>query len=168
MDIHFQIIGLTETWLNYINHDSFNLNGYKYIGTNRSKKRGGGVGMYISKQLSFKIRDDLAQNIEDVIESTFIEINKTTGKNIIIGLVYRPPNNKFEIFENAINTILYKVERENKICYLAGDYNIDLLKSESCDFSNRFIEQLFISRPSNSHALCVRHTHLTYFSRSHA
>ena len=45
--------------------------------------------MYISKQLSFKIRDDLAQNIEDVIESTFIEINKTTGKNIIIGLVYR-------------------------------------------------------------------------------
>jgi exonuclease III len=128
-----------------INHDSFNLNGYKYIGTNRSKKRGGGVGMYISKQLSFKIRDDLAQNIEDVIESTFIEINKTTGKNIIIGLVYRPPNNKFEIFENAINTILYKVERENKICYLAGDYNIDLLKSESCDFSNRFIEQLFTS-----------------------
>ena len=60
-------------------------------------------------------------------------------------MVYRPPNNKFEIFENAINTILYKVERENKICYLAGDYNIDLLKSESCDFSNRFIEQLFTS-----------------------
>jgi exonuclease III len=54
LDIHFQIIGLTETWLNDINHDSFNLNGYKYIGTNRSKKRGGGVGMYISKQLSFK------------------------------------------------------------------------------------------------------------------
>ena len=97
-----------------INHDSFNLNGYKYIGTNRSKRRGGGVGMYISKQLSFKICDDLAQNIEDVIESTFIEINKTTGKNIIIGLVYHPPNNKFEIFENAINTTFTKLKEKTK------------------------------------------------------
>ena len=25
-----------------------------------------------------------------------------------------------------------------------------------------------VVRPSNSHAFCVRHTHLTYFSRSHA
>jgi hypothetical protein len=26
-----------------------------------------------------------------------------------------------------------------------GDFNIDLLKTESCDFSNRFSEQLFTS-----------------------
>ena len=26
-----------------------------------------------------------------------------------------------------------------------GDFKIDLLKSESCDFSNKFIEQLFTS-----------------------
>jgi hypothetical protein len=26
-----------------------------------------------------------------------------------------------------------------------GDYNIDLLKSESCDYTNNFIEQLFTS-----------------------
>jgi hypothetical protein len=38
LDIHFQIIGLTETWLNDINHDSFNLNGYKYTGCIKKKE----------------------------------------------------------------------------------------------------------------------------------
>ena len=145
LDKHFQIIGLTETWLNDTNYDSFNIKDYEYIGSNRANKRGGGVCMYISKQLIFKIRDDLVQNIEDVIETMFIEICRPSGKNLIIGVIYRPPNSKFEMFENAINAILYKIERENKICYLAGDFNVDLLKSESCDFSNRFIEQLFTS-----------------------
>jgi hypothetical protein len=50
----FQIIGLTETWLNDINKDNFNLPNYDYIGSNRENKRGGGVGMYVSKQLQYK------------------------------------------------------------------------------------------------------------------
>ena len=40
---------------------------------------------------------------------------------------------------------LSKIGKENKICYLMGDFNIDLLKSESCDYTNRLIEQLFTS-----------------------
>ena len=79
----------------------------------------------------------------------------------LLGHRNRAPNNKFEIFENAINTILYKVERENKICYLAGDYNIDLLKSESCDFSNRFIEQLFTSSFFRAFPLVNKPTRIT-------
>ena len=43
-----------------------------------------------------------------------------------------------------MNAILEKVNRENKLCYLIGDFNIDLFKSESCD-ANYFIEQLFTS-----------------------
>jgi hypothetical protein len=54
--------------------------------------------MYISKQLTFKIRNDPFQNIEDVIETIFIEIWKPNGKNLIIGVIYRPPNRKFEMF----------------------------------------------------------------------
>jgi hypothetical protein len=44
-----------------------------------------------------------------------------------------------------MNVLLHKIDKENKICYLMGDFNIDLLKSESCDYANRFIEQLFTS-----------------------
>ena len=82
---------------------------------------------------------------EDGIESVFIEINMPFSKNIIVGTIYRPPNKKVEVFENAMNVLLHKIDKENKICYLMGDFNIDLLKSESCDYGNRFIEQLFTS-----------------------
>ena len=134
-----------KTWLNDINKEDFKLNEYDYINSNRSYKKGGGVGIYVTKQTQYKIRKDLNPNVGDTIETIFIEIEKTVGKNIIVGVIYRPPNGRIEIFENAMNEILAKIDKENKICYLMGDFNIDLLKSESCDYTNRFTEQLFTS-----------------------
>ena len=42
-----------------------------------------------------------------------------------------------------MNEMLAKIDKENKMCYLIGDLNIDLLKSESCDYANRFTKKLF-------------------------
>ena len=47
--------------------------------------------------------------------------------------------------KEAINEILEKVDREYKLCCLMGDFNIESFKSESCDYANYFIEQLFTS-----------------------
>ena len=145
LNIPFQIIGLTETWLNENNMDCFTMNNYEYFGSNRTEKRGGGVGIYVSKQLEYKIRNDLTENIEDIIETKFVEVVNNNGKNLIIGVIYRPPNISFAAFENTMNKILEKIDRENKLCYLMGDFNIDLFKSESCDYTSRFIEQFFTS-----------------------
>ena len=49
------------------------------------------------------------------------------------------------MFENILNTILTKVDKTKKVTYLTGDFNIDLLKSDHCEHSNRFCEQLFTS-----------------------
>jgi exonuclease III len=117
-----------------------NYQNMRYIGSNRTNKKGGGVGIYVSKQLQYNIRKDLKTDIEDIIE-----ISISTGKNIIVGLIYRPPNNKVEIFQNAVDAIIEKIEKENKICYLMGDFNIDLLKSESCEYASLFTEQFFTS-----------------------
>ena len=38
LDIPFQIIGLTETWLNDNNMDCFTLNEHQYFGSNRPNK----------------------------------------------------------------------------------------------------------------------------------
>jgi hypothetical protein len=65
-------------------------------------------------------------------------------------VIYRPLNNNFDTFKNTINEILEKIDKENKLSYLMGDYNINLLKSESCDYTNNFIEQLFTSRGGSS------------------
>ena len=74
-----------------------------------------GLHLYLvclPKYLECKIRNDLTTNIEDIIETKFIEIVNSNGKNIIIGVVYRPPNRNFATFESAMNTILEKIDRE--------------------------------------------------------
>jgi hypothetical protein len=52
------------------------------------------------------------------------------GKNIIIRVVYRPPNGNFESFKRIMNEILENIDRENKQCYLMGDFNIGLFKGQ--------------------------------------
>jgi hypothetical protein len=53
----------------------FTLNEYEYLGSNRSNKRGGGVGLYVSRQLDFKSRNELDKNVYDTIETKVIELN---------------------------------------------------------------------------------------------
>jgi acetyl-CoA carboxylase carboxyltransferase component len=48
--------------------------------------------LYVSKQLEYKSRNDFDKNVDDIIETRFIEVFNKYGKNIIIGVVYRPPN----------------------------------------------------------------------------
>ena len=49
----FQLIGLTETWLNDTNKDLFKLKNYDFVNMNRSTKIGGGVGIYIANQMNY-------------------------------------------------------------------------------------------------------------------
>ena len=104
----FQIIGLTETWLNDTNDDIFELDNYDFVNANRTSRNGGGVGIYITKDMNFKLRRDLNINDENIMASTFVEIITPNKTNIVIGVIYRPPNSKFDLFENEINQILSK------------------------------------------------------------
>ena len=61
-------------------------------------------------------------------ECLFIEIINEKSKNLIIGTIYRPPNNRFNEFENDLKAILTKLDKWDKPCYIMGDFNIDLLK----------------------------------------
>ncbi len=94
----FQVIGLTETWLKETNEDLFKLENYDFVNVNRSTKSGGGVGIYVSNELKYKVRFDLNTSTEDVIESVFIEIITTVGKNIIIVSIISVVNNGFQAF----------------------------------------------------------------------
>ena len=142
----FSIISLTETWLNeHKSVENFGLTDYYFVCSNRINRRGGGLGIYVSNNFNFKRRPDLDIIEDGIIETLFIEIISTSGKNIIVGTVYRPPSGNFDMFENKFNEILTKVDKSNKITYLMGDFNIDLLKTENSDYSSRFCEQLFTS-----------------------
>ena len=141
----FSVIGISETWLNNDNESQIQLPGYSFVNNNRNTKTGGGVGMFISSVISFHIRNDLNLQRDGLLESFFIETCLRKNEKIIIGIIYRPPNNNFNEFEADLKTILHKVDKENKMCILMGDFNIDLIKSESSDHVNRFLHQMYSS-----------------------
>ena len=46
--------------------------------------------LYVVDHMQYKLRKDLNTNIEDSIECIFVEIRTSVGKNIIVGVIYRP------------------------------------------------------------------------------
>ena len=149
----FSVIGLSETWQNKTNVNAFPLLGYSNTGVTRKNKQGGGVTLYVSDSLQYRERADLSVNVEDVIESHFIEI--TSKPDCIIGIIYRPPNDKLDLFKNCLTEILEKIDSLNKKCFIMGDFNLDLLKIDGNQHIKDFIYQMFssmfyplISRPT--------------------
>ena len=89
LDVNFKLIGLSETWLKFFDKVNFELLNYDYIGSNRANKkmwRCSSIYCKTNKQLRYKIRKDLKTEIQGTIATIFIEINRDSGKNIIIGL----------------------------------------------------------------------------------
>ena len=133
LNFPFTVVGLSETWLK--DHDSqlYNLPGYSLIENHRIGQNGGGVGIFVKSNVEYYERSDLTYMTEHC-ETIFIELDKDSlcmQKNIIVGVIYRPPNSDAYTFIETMKNILTIVQRENKLCYLPGDYNINILNSET-------------------------------------
>ena len=145
LELRFNVIAVTETWLRESNYDLFNIDGYYQESNFRTKRTGGGVSLFIRKHLNSKYRVDVSV-FTDCIESLFIEIDKehlNQKKNVIVGVVYRPPNNDVDSFNVHITNILTKLKGEMKIVYLLSDFNIDLLNADKHESSSEFLETMY-------------------------
>ena len=145
LNLDFSIIGVTETWLNDINYDLYGLDGYELIERHRANKMGGGIGLFVRNGVSYKSRADLT-TFEYYCESLFIEIDKSvfgSGRNILIGVIYRPPNTDIKLFIDHMKEVLEYVQTENKVLYLVGDYNINLLNVDSHNLTADFNDTIY-------------------------
>ena len=153
----FSILGISETWHNPNTCDLFPLEGYQCVHSYRYNRKGGGVTMYIKDNIQFNLRQDLEIRNCDV-DNVFIEFNgKHFGfsHNVVVGTIYRPPNTNLQQFNDNLNELLDSLKSERKICYILGDFNINLMNCEShCDtniFFNSLISHSFypvISKPT--------------------
>ena len=144
LDLKFKIIALTESWLQDSNWDLYNLPGYDVFDSHRSYKKGGGVAIYIDSMYISKRRTDL-DIFNDYCESIFIEIDRelvNMSRNVVIGVIYRVPNTDIASFIKSISYVLDIVKKEKKVCYLLGDYNLDLLKSDSHAMTGEYLDLL--------------------------
>ena len=117
---NFSIVAITETWFTDLTVDIYPLQGY----THEYEYR--------------KNRSD--QNME----SLFIELinDKPKRTNIIVGVIYRPPNTNVSHFTEILTKVLDKLRTEKKQVYMCGDYNINLLNIDKHDPSSEFLEFL--------------------------
>lgn len=129
----------------------------------RKSGRGGGLVIYINKQLcsadDYKILENLSDNSNYLNgEFLFIEITQNKSKNIIIGNMYRSPCRECKptLFIDKLEQKLDLLTRhKNKQIVLVSDSNIDLLKYKHHEPTNKLVNLLTehgfsptISRPT--------------------
>lgn len=146
----FPIIALTETWLDKHSYDLFNIDGYNAVHVGRENagpRGGGGISFFIQKHINFKIRHDLKLPCNySVAESSFIEIQQTNAKNIIIGCIYRrKTGNSYDIenFLELLEPSLIKINKEQKTFHLTGDTNLNLLNFTTNSAIAQYLDTLF-------------------------
>ena len=108
----------------------------------------------------FSLRTDL-DLFNEKIETVFIEIKKDkigSPKDVIIGTIYRPPKKPINLFTEELSKLLSTLAKENKILYLMGDYNINLLNADSHIHTSEFIEMMYsfalmpiVNKPTRIH-----------------
>ena len=68
---------------------------------------------------------------EDEFETLWIDIKNSKSQNILCGCAYRHPNTDVKKFNDYVNQTMQKISRENKLIFLMGDFNVNLLNYES-------------------------------------
>jgi hypothetical protein len=131
----FSVIAISETWLQDLTHH-VDTDGYSFVHNYRCDKTGGGVGPYIACEFEYRIRDDLRFN-----ESLFVEIDNPKGKNYIAGVIYRPPSQNVADFIANLNILIGKISKENKYCYIMGDFN--LLNDQLHQLTSEFLDIMY-------------------------
>ncbi|XP_051919919.1 uncharacterized protein LOC127599747 [Hippocampus zosterae] len=150
----FKIIAISETWLDEDKTTEMEIEGYEMFATNREKKKGGGVAIYVDKALKCSKIERLTNTIENLMECLTIEIHNKKASNIIISCIYRTPGTCINTFNKKLTDMLsYYNDKKTRI--IGGDFNIDLLNpnrhKKTTDFINTMYSNSFfpvILKPS--------------------
>lgn len=141
----FSIIALSETWLTEASKDIFKIRKYNAVHYIRENRTGGSVSLFIHESYEFKVREDFSLKLDGAeVESVFIELSGVSGgKNIIVGVIYRPPDSVVKYFNESLSSLLDLINKEDKLCYILGDFNINLFKSKLNTQTGDFLNILY-------------------------
>ena len=165
LDFDFDVIAITETRLISGKDPIFDLSlsGYNHYRTPTESPKGG-VIIYVKNNIDVKRRFDLEKKMykSGELESVLLEIVNKGKKNEIFGCIYRHPSMTMNDFNKKFFCeFIEKLSAQNKIAYLCGDFNIDLLKTEvdeniktfySSLTSNLFVPHITLPTRITSHS----------------
>ena len=119
------VIGITETKLdNSIGDSEISIDGYCAIRRDRNRK-GGGVICYVTNKICYNNKNCISNEIENI----FIELLIPKTKPIIVGIIYKPPDQTrfLEILSDSLNSLNMLSEE----WHILGDLNINLYHNGS-------------------------------------
>lgn len=131
--------------------------GIQYFANSRPPGNGGGLALFIDHKYPTQIFD-LKFSPTSPIEFLFVNIAPPAHKDIIIGVLYRPPNSDLKSFNSDLDHLLQSLSNLHRPCYLCGDFNIDLLNADSHSPSDTFLNTM---SSSFFHPLITQPTRLT-------
>ena len=119
------VIGITESKLDgSVLDGEINIDGYELVRSDRNR-HGGGVACYIRNDISFSVRGDFSSEIENI----FLDILLPKTKPILIGILYRPPDQS-KFLDNLSTSISQTCSFNEQEVYILGDLNINLINSQ--------------------------------------
>ena len=163
----FDLIACSETWITpQVDTEEMQITGYNMIKDSRMLSTGGGVALYLKSSFDYNLRDDLKiVGIENIWVDT---------QDLLIGVIYNPPNRSQREFLDEFEQVLHSIFLSKRRCLILGDININtLVKSTIAKeylnliHSEGFIPLIFeATRITETTISCIDHIHSNFVSSS--
>ena len=126
--MQFVIIATSETRAELDLINNYNINNYNGYHITSGVRRGGGVAIYTSKELSCKLLENKSMTVGHIFECVSVELSINNYSNVIISCVYRTPGSNFETFCEKIESILWGA-KSAKIIFVCGVFQCRFVKA---------------------------------------
>ena len=160
---NFSVLSITESWLKQYNRSTYNMKGYTHLSKIREDCTGGGVSLFVKKELRYELKEEILLDLPGV-DSIAIEIPKedlNSVGNVIVLAMYRPPDINPKLFIEKLSQLLQQLYKQNKQVFIMGDFNINISEilvttdKTVIEFYNTFLSYYFyplINQPTRVHA----------------
>ena len=91
LNVNFDIIAVTETWIEPNLISDFSVNNYDAFHITRGNRRGGGVAIYINKKLSGALAESKSFVVENIHECVTVQFTIKNHANVVVSCIYGTP-----------------------------------------------------------------------------
>ena len=141
----YDYICLTEIWLSNLEFLSNIFKGYKCKFVPPKSSKCGGVALFYRQDYKVEILPDLKINSVDNdnidVDELWLSTETANGLKCTIGIVYRHPKSSLTKFNDRLYNVLEKInsDKSTEMCFIAGDFNANLLKLDSHNPTEKFL-----------------------------